>query len=953
MARYVSNAERGAANLVALVLSYRDKHKQLDKSIEDLAKLLDEKIILLKNEILGGASSAFDTLGELQKIIEQNQEGIRVLEALAAGHVRFDRLESLSALEKSNARTNIGAVSFEELEAAVNAVIPMTPTVSVQKTGTVTTVTTTDAKGTTTAEVKDGEKGAHYTPLVDDEGNLSWTNNGGLPNPLTKNIRGPRGLQGQQGVPGIQGEKGEPGAGLTIHAEYASYEELVAKHPTGEEGDAYLINGDVWYWAEENKTWKNGGPLRGPQGVRGPQGFTFTPHLQSDGTLYFTNDGGLDNPTEVNLRGPRGFHFTPTVDSNGNITWTNDGGLTNPVAKNIRGPRGYTYTPYLNSDGVLSFTNDGGLSNPTPVDLTGPRGYHFTPALDADCNLSWSNNGNLTNPATQNIRGYHFTPSLDADCNLSWTNNGGMTNPATQNIRGFHFTPSVDDNGNISWTNNGGMTNPATKNIRGPRGYYFTPSVSDKGIISWTNNGGLSNPSSVDIKGPSFVTVNAQLANATAETWDDWEAILDSGELKLMPGDFTNLRVNDMVVWPGLFYGSESGELGLQNFVGFAIVTSIDKANSKVGITGGTLLFGMPGAQGKSGNNIIHYTPSRSFEYTYDRWKLLFRQPGSVTTFEADKSEVFGWHENDVLVVIGSISDRETASVVALYRYNYWTDLENNDGVGAGLINATLISGIITGVEGKQGEKGDTGYVFTPSVNSSGDLSWSNNGNLTNPATVNIKGPKGDQGEKGEKGDGLRYEDLTAEQIAQIKGPKGDQGIQGPEGPQGKAFTYDDFTEAQLEALRGPQGETGQSTKAVTIFFKSAKTFTLAELKAESGTTMSLGGVDEKTDYASLNVGDVIAIPGTISDQNGAPCVLYGHFQSLVFAGSVGITFKVIGGIYGVAGKDGSNGKDGANGTNGKDGTNGTNGKDGADGKTPQVSFRLDSSGNLYYTVTI
>ena len=921
MGRYVSNAERGAANLVALVLSYREKHKQIDKAIENLAALLDEKIILLKNEILGGASSAFDTLAELQQIIEKNQEGIKVLETLAAGHVRFDRLEALSEQFKSNARTNIGAVSFEELEAAINSVVPMTPAISVKKTGVVTTVTATDANGTTTAEISDGATGPHYTPILDDEGNLSWTNNGNLQNPLSKNIRGPRGLQGQQGAPGVQGEKGEPGAGLTIHAEYASYEELVAKHPVGEEGDAYLINGDVWYWAEENQAWKNGGPLRGPQGERGFQGFTFTPHLDSDGTLSFTNNGGLDNPTEVNLRGPRGFYFTPSVASNGDVTWTNNGGLTNPVKVNIRGPQGYYFTPTMTSDGVLSWSNNGNLSNPQTVDLTGPQGergpqgFTFTPSVNNNGDLSWSNNGNLSNPATKNIRG----------------------------PQGFTFTPSVAANGDISWTNNGGLTNPSTVNIRGPQGFTFTPSVSDKGIISWTNNGGLSNPSSVDIKGPSFVTVSAQIANASAATWDDWEALLDSGELTLMPGDFTNLRVNDMIVWSGLFVGSEAGELGLQNFIGFAIVTSIDKANYKVGITGGTLLFGMPGAQGKNGNNIIHYTPSRSFEYTYDRWKLLFRQPGSVTTFEADKNDVFGWHENDVLVVMGSISDRETASVVAFYRYNYWTDLEGNDGVGAGLINATLISGIITGVEGKQGEKGDVGYVFTPSLNSSGDLSWSNNGNLANPATVNIKGPKGDQGEKGEKGDGLNYEDLTPEQIAEIKGPKGDQGIQGPEGPQGKAFTYDDFTNDQLEALRGPQGETGQSTKAVTIFFKSAKTFTLAELKAESGTTMSLGGVDEKTDYASLNVGDVIAIPGTISDQNDAPCVLYGHFQSLVFAGSVGITFKVIGGIYGVAGKDGSNGKDG---------TNGTNGKDGVDGKTPQVSFRLDSSGNLYYTVT-
>ena len=43
--------------------------------------------------------------------------------------------------------------------------------------------------------------------------------------------------------------------------------------------------------------------------------------------------------------------------------------------------------------------------------------------------------------------------------------------------------------------------------------------------------------------------------------------------------------------------------------------------------------------------------------------------------------------------------------------------------------------------------KGESGATFTPSVNANGDLSWSNDKGLPNPATVNIKGPKGDGGE--------------------------------------------------------------------------------------------------------------------------------------------------------------------------------------------------------------
>ena len=56
------------------------------------------------------------------------------------------------------------------------------------------------------------------------------------------------------------------------------------------------------------------------------------------------------------------------------------------------------------------------------------------------------------------------------------------------------------------------------------------------------------------------------------------------------------------------------------------------------------------------------------------------------------------------------------------------------------------------GLQGNQGPKGDPGAHFTPSVDSSGNLSWTNNGNLSNPATVNIKGPKGDKGDTGVQG---------------------------------------------------------------------------------------------------------------------------------------------------------------------------------------------------------
>ncbi len=57
-------------------------------------------------------------------------------------------------------------------------------------------------------QVGDGEDGATFTPSVDEEGNLSWTNDKGLPNPPTVNIKGDKGDSGENGKDGYTPQKG-------------------------------------------------------------------------------------------------------------------------------------------------------------------------------------------------------------------------------------------------------------------------------------------------------------------------------------------------------------------------------------------------------------------------------------------------------------------------------------------------------------------------------------------------------------------------------------------------------------------------------------------------------------------------------------------------------------------------------------------------------------------------
>lgn len=115
-----------------------------------------------------------------------------------------------------------------------------------------------------TPEQIDELKGYHFIPEVDEYGNISWTNEGGLENPETTNIRGPQGIQG------IQGERG--------------YHFTPKMTEDGKLG------------------WENDGGLENPEPAD-VRGYHFTPSINEDGILSWTNDGELENPEEVTLRG--------------------------------------------------------------------------------------------------------------------------------------------------------------------------------------------------------------------------------------------------------------------------------------------------------------------------------------------------------------------------------------------------------------------------------------------------------------------------------------------------------------------------------------------------------------------------------------------------------------------------------------------------------------------------
>ena len=89
------------------------------KAVSDLATQVAQDIAdaktAVKNDLLNGAGTAYDTLKELGDLIDANKDNVTALQQLAAGHVKFDGAQELSAEEKAQARSNIGALGSADL----------------------------------------------------------------------------------------------------------------------------------------------------------------------------------------------------------------------------------------------------------------------------------------------------------------------------------------------------------------------------------------------------------------------------------------------------------------------------------------------------------------------------------------------------------------------------------------------------------------------------------------------------------------------------------------------------------------------------------------------------------------------------------------------------------------------------------------------------------------------
>lgn len=339
-------------------------------------------------------------------------------------------------------------------------------------------------------------QGITFTPSISDAGEISWTNNGDLPNPDIKSIKGQKGDTGVS-FAGIE---------YTPSAASGGNNTFKVKYSNGTTGtESYNIkNGTDIASVEEVSSDTDGGI----------NSITF---VKSDGTKV--------GPVNVKngSKGSTGTikSVTATVDANvgtPQVTAKAEGDPSNAdIAfefKNLKGNSGTISAVTAAVDNTSIDTGDPGCVvelGGTPENrsfnlafshlvgkqgIQGPRGYYFIPSVATSGELSWNNNGELDNPATVNIKGPKGDGGTVEITNILIDNGSSETaTPSAEVISGT--TDPQHAKYSLSFHNLVGK-----RGTQGPRGYYFLPSVATNGDLSWSNNGELANPTTVNIRGP-------------------------------------------------------------------------------------------------------------------------------------------------------------------------------------------------------------------------------------------------------------------------------------------------------------------------------------------------------------------------------------------------------------------------------------------------------------------
>ena len=334
------------------------------------------------------------------------------------------------------------------------------------------TYTSVTAMNADAENVPDGRFVLIETGNVDDEDNSKLyvrTVGGAADFQFVTDLSGAQGIKGDQGV-GIQSitfaQTTDEGNAYTITLTDGSQYTIVA--PKGEKGDAgaaatVRVGTVTTLDAGEQATVTNGGTSeaavlnfgipKGAAGNDGANGTTFTPSVDTNGDLSWTNDGGLPNPETVNIRGAQGEAATVQVGETttlpaGSQATVNNSGSSGAAVLNFGIPKGQPGADgqaatiavgevTTGAAGSQASVTNSGTENAAVLDFTIPQGADGASGVtDVTAGTPTEQDGYTVTPVTFNFeQGNSKTVNIQAK-------NGGGADIQQNNI--INRTASVD-----------------------------------------------------------------------------------------------------------------------------------------------------------------------------------------------------------------------------------------------------------------------------------------------------------------------------------------------------------------------------------------------------------------------------------------------------------------------------------------------------------------------------
>ena len=570
----------------------------------------------------------------------------------------------------------------------------------------------------------------------------------------------------------LESLKGDKGDVSITKGHYDTLPELESAHPTGSDGDIYMVGDHLYYWDMVSGAWEDAGSWQGPKGDKGDTGET-----GPQGPRGYQGIQGEQGPKgDQGAQGPKGD--TGPLGPKGNKGDKGDKGdaftyedFTPEQLAALTGPKGDT--------GPQGPKGDTGPQGPKgDQGETGPQG----PKGDTGDTGPQGPKGDTGDTGPQGEQGIQGEQGVKGDKGDTGAAAGFGTptitvSPST-GTPSAQVTASGPDTAKIFAFSFSGL-----KGETGPKGE--KGDTGDQGPKGDTGTG-------LDIKG----------------TYESLEALRQAVQSP-QQGDMYNVGA----VAPFTIYMWDDGE---NDWISQGQLQGPKGDTGPQGPKGDT---GDTGPQGETGPQGAHGPPGDTGD----------QGPAGAAAGLGTPSATVDRGIGTPSVEISS-SGPNTAKVFSFAFHNLKGEKGDTGAQGpAGADGAPGIQGP-AGTDGAQGPAGQDGGYYSPAVDSSGNLSWTaskegmpavTGANIRGPqgtqgpqgepgaqGDTGPQGPAGPQGEKGEKGD------------TGAQGPAGQDGAQGPKGdtgPAGQNATINGVNALTLEAANGLSGQQSGSTYTIKL----------------------------------------------------------------------------------------------------------------------------------------